>query len=87
MKKISVLLCVFLCVSTGYSSKLSTFLNKVDEDQKRQEAQELQQDMNFGDFSFRLQKRYVDDQGQHCRDYEFRARSNPYRHGYYTVCE
>ena len=55
-------------------------------DQERQ-AQEWRQDMNFNDFAFRLEKRYADNCGQNCRDYEFRARSNPFRHGYYTVCD
>ena len=87
MKKIMVMLLVFLCFGTGYTSKLSKFLNKMDEDQRQRDTQELQQDMNFGDFVFRLQKRYADDRGQRCRDYEFRARSNPYRHGYFTVCD
>lgn len=87
VRKIIVILLVFLCVSTGYSSKLSKFLNKIDEDQKRHEAQELQQDLNFNDFAFRLKERYRDNQGQNCRDYEFRARSNPYKHGYFTVCD
>lgn len=88
IKKIMTILLVSLCfVSTGYSSKLSKFLNKMDADQKQQEAQELQRDMSFPDFAFRLQERYVDKQGQHCRDYEFRARSNPYKHGYLTVCD
>lgn len=87
MKKIIVILLMSFFVSTGYSSKLSQFLNKMDENQKRQQAQELQQDMNFSDFAFRLKERYVDKQGQQCRDYEFRGRSNPYKHGYYTVCD
>lgn len=87
MKKIIVILLVSLCVSTGYASKLSKFLNKIDEDQKNQQAQELRQDMSFNDFAFRLKERYVDNHGQHCRDYEFRGRSNPYKHGYFTVCD
>lgn len=87
MKKITIILLMFLMVGAGYSSKLSKFLNKMDADQKQQEAQEFQRDMNFGDFVFRLQQRYTDNRGQRCRDYEFRARSNPYQHGYYTVCD
>ncbi|WP_045097710.1 hypothetical protein [Legionella fallonii] len=88
MKKIVVVLLASLSIgiSTGHSSRLSKFLNKLDEEQKQRDAREWQQDMNFGDFVFRLQKRY-DERGQHCRDYEFRSRSNPYRHGYYTVCD
>lgn len=94
MKKIVVILLVSLCIGTGYASKLSKFLDKMDSDQKQQaaqqrqrEAQEMQRDMNFADFAFRLQQRYTDNRGQRCRDYEFRARSNPYKHGYLTVCD
>jgi hypothetical protein len=87
MRKVLVLLLVSLLVSIGHTSKLSQFLNKMDSDQKQKEAQQLQKDMNFADFAFRLQERYVDKHGQHCRDYVFRARSNPYKHGYFTVCD
>lgn len=86
-KKIIVILLMSLCISVGYSSKLSKFLNKLDEEQKQRDAREWQQDMNFGDFVFRLQKRYSNERGRHCRDYEFRSRSNPFRHGYYSVCD
>lgn len=87
MKKIAVLLILITFVSLGYASKLSKFLNKMEADNRAQEQREWQQDMNFNDFAFRLDRRYIDDQGQNCRDYEFRARSNPYRHGYFTVCD
>lgn len=87
LKKITVLFLIAFCVGLGHASKLSKFLNKVDEDQKRQAALELQQDMNFNDLAFRLTQRYVNDHGQHCRDYEFRGRSNPYKHGFYTICD
>ncbi|KTD76572.1 hypothetical protein [Legionella waltersii] len=87
MKRILVILMMSLCFATGYTSKLSKFLNKMDSEQKQRDAQEWQQDMNFGDFMFRLQQRYTDNHGQRCRDYEFRARSNPYKHGYYTICD
>lgn len=86
-QKIIVLLMLLFCVNGAYSSRLSKFLNKMDAEQKQRDAQEWQQDMNFADFVFRLQRRYVDERGEACRDYEFRARSNPYRHGYYTVCD
>lgn len=55
--------------------------------QQEQEAREWQQDMNFGDLVFRLERRYRNEGGEVCRDYIFRARSNPYRHGSYTVCD
>jgi len=89
-----VLLLISFCFNLGHASKFSKFLNKMDEDQKRHEVEqkhreaiEMQQDMSFADFSFRLKDRYVDERGQHCRNYEFRARSNPYKHGYFTVCD
>ncbi|AUB69999.1 TPA: hypothetical protein OX050_002477 [Legionella pneumophila] len=87
MKKIMVFVLLTVVCSAGFPSKLSKFLNKMDAEQKQRDAQEWQQDMNFGDYAFRLKERYVDDRGQRCRDYEFRGRSNPYRHGYFTVCD
>ncbi|MCL5271917.1 MAG: hypothetical protein M1486_01090 [Gammaproteobacteria bacterium] len=87
MNKLLVILFVSLCFFNAHASKLSKFLNKMDEDQKQRDIQEWQQDMNFGDFVFRLQQRYTDNHGQRCRDYEFRARSNPYKHGFFTVCD
>ncbi len=87
VKKLIVILSAVLCLTLGHASKLSKYLNKMEANDKARQAQEWQQDMNFGDFAFRLDKRYVDDRGQHCRDYVFRSRSNPYRHGYYSVCD
>ncbi len=87
MKKIIFILLISSFFSITYASKLSKFFKDMDKkDQERQE-QEWRQDMNFNDFTFRLEKRYSDNRGQNCRDYEFRARSNPFRHGYYTVCD
>ena len=87
MKKIIFLLLIFPFISTGYASKLSKFLHEMEAEDKARQQREWQQDMSFPDFVFRLDKRYADDHGQHCRDYVFRARSNPYRHGYFTVCD
>ncbi|MDI9819636.1 MULTISPECIES: hypothetical protein [unclassified Legionella] len=87
MKKIAVILIAAMFLSIGNASKLSKFLDKMEEKNKARQAREWQQDMEFSDFVFRLDKRYTDERGQHCRDYVFRARSNPYRHGYYTVCD
>jgi hypothetical protein len=87
MRKIIVLLLLSSFFSVGYASKLSQFFKNMEKEDKARQEKEWQQDMNFGDFSFRLEKRYTDDRGQQCRDYKFRSRSNPYRHGYYTVCE
>jgi hypothetical protein len=87
MKKIVVLFLLSAFFSMGYASKLSKFFKDMDNKERERQEQEWRQDMNFNDFSFRLEKRYVDNQGQRCRDYVFRARSNPFRHGYYTVCD
>ncbi|ASQ47363.1 hypothetical protein [Legionella clemsonensis] len=87
MKKIIFLLIAAMFLSVGYASKLSKFLNKMEAEDRARQEREWQQDMDFKDFAFRLDKRYTDDRGQQCRDYIFRARSNPYRHGYYTVCD
>lgn len=90
MKKLSLIfMAMVLCcnfIGTANASKLSKYLHKMDENQRQREAQEWQQDMDFANYAFRLQQRYVDEHGQQCRDYEFRGRSNPYIHGMYTVC-
>lgn len=87
MKKIAFFFLIMMLLSVGYASKLSKFFNKMEAQEQARQEREWAQDMNFNDFVFRLEKRYTDDQGQQCRDYDFRARSNPYRHGYYTVCD
>ncbi|KTD17796.1 hypothetical protein [Legionella jordanis] len=87
MKKIALFVLASLFISLGYASKLSKFFDKMDAEDKARQQREWQQDMNFQDFAFRLDKRYVDDRGERCRDYVFRSRSNPYRHGYFTVCD
>ena len=85
--KIILLLVASLCVSPAYSSKLSKYLNKVDAESRAQQQREWQQDMNFADLDFRLDRHFSDETGQQCREYMFRARSNPYRHGPYIVCD
>lgn len=87
MKKIIILFLAALCITPVFSSKLSKFLNQMEEKDKAAQQREWQQDMNFADLSFRLERRYTDDRGQHCRSYIFRAKSNPYRHGNYVVCD
>ncbi|ETO92110.1 hypothetical protein [Legionella oakridgensis] len=86
-KSILVLLLGMMCLSAVYGSQLSKYLHKKDEEEKAQQRREWQQDMNFSDFAFRLQRRFVNDHGQRCREYVFRSRSNPYRHGQYIVCD
>jgi hypothetical protein len=87
MQKIIFMLVLSLFLALSHASKLSKFLNEMDKKDQERHVRELQQDMDFKDFVFRLEKRYVDEHGAQCRDYEFRARSNPFRHGYYTVCD
>ena len=87
MKKLLSVFLISLLFSTAHASKLSKFFKDMDRKDRERQEQEWRQDMNFNDLSFRLEKRYVDNRGQKCRDYEFRARSNPFRHGYYTVCD
>jgi len=87
MKKIIFIFVLSLFLSVSYASKLSKFFKDMEKKEQEQQAREWQQDMDFKDFVFHLEKRYTDEHGAHCRDYEFRARSNPFRHGYYTVCD
>lgn len=88
MKKIAILLVSILCVSLANASKLSEFLRKSEERDRVRVETTMRQDMNFADFSFRLNRNFRDDRsGENCRDYEFRSKSNPYKHGYYTICE
>ena len=87
MKKTVLMLMISLCLSSAFASKLSQYLNKIDEKDKAAQQREWQQDMNFSDMSFRYDTRYTNDRGQKCRAYVFRSRSNPYRHGTYTVCD
>jgi hypothetical protein len=87
MKKFLLFLAISLCLSVSHASKFSKYLNKVEENDRAQQEREWREDMNFSDFSFRLDKRYTDARGQRCRDYVFRSRNNPYRHGFYSVCD
>lgn len=86
-KTVFILLLLSFAASFTNASKLSHYFHKHKERERAREQQELRQDMNFADFAFRFEKRYTDERGEQCRDYFFRSRSNPYRHGYYTVCE
>lgn len=87
MKKILFILLVSLSFSTSYASKLSKYIKKSEARNHAQQQREWQQDMNFADLDFRFDRRYIDENKQSCREYVFRARSNPYRSGRYTVCE
>ncbi|MCP0914865.1 hypothetical protein NKV53_11060 [Legionella sp. 27cVA30] len=87
MKKFIIFFLTLFCLSTAYGSKLSKFLNKLEAEEKAEQQRERQLDMNFSDFEFRFERRYTDSYGKRCREYEFRSRSNPYRHGQYTVCD
>lgn len=60
---------------------------KAEEAKQRQQAQqELREDMNFSDFVFHQERRFVDSSGQPCREYHFRSKSNPFLHGVFTAC-
>ena len=61
-----------MVLSIGYASKLSKYMNKMEAEDRARQEREWQQDMDFNDFSFRLNQRYTNDRGQHCRDYVFR---------------
>jgi len=87
MNKLVFVLITCLCFTSSYASKLSKYMDKMDAQEKAEQQREWQQDMNFADLSFRLERRFVDDRGQRCRAYVFRARSNPYRHGQYIACD
>jgi len=71
----------------GYGSKLSHFLKKHKEREKARQQRQIQKDMNFADFVFRLEEKYMNQKGEHCRVYISKSRSNPYLHGTYVVCE
>lgn len=87
MKKIIILLIILMSVSTVYGSKFSAYLRKHEAREQSRQTLELQQDMNFKDFVFSFQRRFVNEQGQRCRDYIARSRTNPYRHAQYRVCD
>lgn len=87
IKNILVLIFCFLSIHNSYASKLSRFLEKHAARVEEREAREYQEDTNFADMVFRLRNRYTNDHGDHCRDYVGRSRSNPYRQGYFTVCD
>jgi hypothetical protein len=87
MKKTAVLLMGLLCVSMTHASRLSEHFRKANERERIERENAWRQDMNFADFSFRLEKSYIDERGEKCRDYVFRSKSNPYKHGFYTVCD
>ena len=87
MKKTAIALLIVFCIPMGYASKLSHHIHKMKERERSQDADLMRQDMNFPDFSFRSDRKYRNDRNEKCRDYVFRSRTNPYRHGFYTVCD
>lgn len=87
MKKLLVFILTFLAFSSVTASKLSHYVDKTNARNRAQQQQETQQDMNFADFAFRIENRYINDNGERCRDYQAVSRSNPYRHGIFTVCD
>lgn len=87
MKKLAIILMGILCISTTEASRLTAHFKREKERERVEEANTWRQDMNFPDFTFRLEKRYIDERGEKCRDYVFRSKSDAFRHGYYTVCD
>lgn len=87
MRKYALIILFTFILIPLHASKLSHFLHKHHEREKAREQKEFQQDMNFSDYSFRLERRYTERNGEQCRVYQFRSRSNPYRHGKFSVCE
>lgn len=87
MKKIALLLLVIFCMPVSNASKLSHHIHKMHEKERRRDEDLRRQDMNFADFTFRSDRNYINDRNENCRDYSFRSRSNPYKRGFYTVCD
>ena len=87
MRRALIICSILLAVPLAHGSKFSKFIHKMDAEEKARQQQEWQQDMNFSDISFRLNRRFVDNRGESCREYIFRSRSNPFRHGEYMVCD
>lgn len=88
MKRLVYLISITVfMVSAAHASRLSQHMHRVDAEQQAAEQREWQEDMNFSDDMFRLSNRYQNDQGQFCRDYVFRSKSNPYRDGHFVVCD
>ena len=92
MSKLYVLIAILIAAPMADASKLSQYLRKQEARQQERQRedqmaanQQLQKDMNFQDFTFRLVKRYGQGAEQ-CRDYEFRSRNDPFLHGYFTAC-
>ena len=63
MKKLIVVLFACFLLPIANASKLSKYLNNMDEKEKAANARELKDDMNFSDMSFSLDRRYTNDIG------------------------
>jgi len=83
-----------LAMPCADASKLSHFFKKMDAQEKSHEArdkakkeQEMKEDLNFGDYAYRLDKRFTNDKGFACREYALRSKSNPFKNGRFEVCD
>ncbi|WP_133130166.1 hypothetical protein [Legionella yabuuchiae] len=86
MKKLVLLVLAMGLITTTHASKLSDFFNKMEARDKARKEQEIKQDMNFSDFAYKYERRFTNAEGESCREYIFRSRSNPYLHGRHTIC-
>lgn len=75
------------CLNVANASKLSKYLNKIEAKEKARKERHIKEDMNFSNFSFRFKRQFTDRNGHHCREYDVRSKSNPYRFGEYIVCD
>lgn len=87
-----ILMMLSICF-VAESSKLSHFFHKQNEKEraaaaKEQEAfqRQTQEDMQVTDMTFRFIRRYTNEKGEPCRDYDFRSRKNPFLYGTYHIC-
>lgn len=86
MNKAIVIFLSFLVVTSVHASKLSKFFNDMDARENARVERERKEDLNFSDYAFKLDKRYQSPQGDSCREYVARSRSNPFKSGRYIIC-
>ncbi len=87
MKVIPIILCFMFSIPFVNASQMSRSIHEHNDHAMERQQIELQQDMNFKDYIFRPIRHYADGRGGRCRDYAIQSRSNPYRHGHYSICD
>ena len=87
MNKFFIILLSMLALTSVNASKLSKFMNDMSAREHARAEKERKQDLNFGDYAFKLKRRFESPQGGSCREYVARSRSNPFRSGSYTICD